>query len=89
MSCIMAYQDFSQIEKIYSKEEARTMMNLSEITYILSCKDPDIFLKIADFQNTGTVLSGTIFHIKLKLLPSVPVMSVWNGVARIGNRWRF
>lgn len=39
VSALMAYQDFSQIERIYSKEEARTLMNLSEVTYVLSCKD--------------------------------------------------
>lgn len=50
VSCIMAYQDFSQIEKIYSKEEAITLMNLSEVTYILSCKD----------QETSKVLSDLI-----------------------------
>lgn len=54
VSCIMAYQDFSQIEKIYSKEEARTLMNLSEVTYVLSCKD----------QETTKVLSDLIGDYK-------------------------
>lgn len=53
-SCIMCFQDFSQIEKIYSKEEARTLMNLSEVTYVLSCKD----------QETTKVLSDLIGDYK-------------------------
>lgn len=48
VSAIMAYQDFSQIEKIYSKEEARTLMNLSEITYVLSCKDQETTKVLSD-----------------------------------------
>lgn len=47
-SVIMAYQDFSQIEKIYSKEEARTLMNLSEVTYVLSCKDQETTKVLSD-----------------------------------------
>lgn len=54
VSAIMAYQDFSQIEKIYSKEEARTLMNLSEATYVLSCKD----------QETTKILSDLIGDYK-------------------------
>lgn len=48
VSCIMAYQDFSQIEKIYSREEARTLMNLSEVTYVLSCKDQETTRVLSD-----------------------------------------
>lgn len=48
VSAIMAYQDFSQIEKIYSKEEARTLMNLSEVTYVLSCKDQETTKVLSD-----------------------------------------
>lgn len=48
VSAIMAYQDFSQIEKIYSKEEARTLMNLSEVTYVLSCKDQETTKILSD-----------------------------------------
>lgn len=47
-SCIMCFQDFSQIEKIYSKEEARTLMNLSEVTYVLSCKDQETTKVLSD-----------------------------------------
>ena len=54
VSVVMAYQDFSQVEKIYSKEEARTLMNLSEATYVLSCKD----------QETTKVLSDLIGEYK-------------------------
>ena len=54
VSVLMAYQDFSQIEKIYSKEEARSLMNLSEVTYVLSCKD----------QETTKVLSDLIGEYK-------------------------
>lgn len=45
---LACYQDFSQIEKIYSKEEARTLMNLSEITYVLSCKDQETTKVLSD-----------------------------------------
>lgn len=48
VSCINAFQDFSQIEKIYSKEEARTLMNLSEVTYVLSCKDQETTKVLSD-----------------------------------------
>lgn len=48
VSALMAYQDFSQIERIYSKEEARTLMNLSEVTYVLSCKDNETTKVLSD-----------------------------------------
>ena len=48
VSVLMAYQDFSQIQKIYSREESRTLMNLSEITYVLSCKDTETTKALSD-----------------------------------------
>lgn len=48
VSVLMAYQDFSQIEKIYSREESRTLMNLSEVTYVLSCKDNETTKVLSD-----------------------------------------
>ena len=48
VSALMAYQDFSQIERIYSKEEARSLMNLSEVTYVLSCKDNETTKVLSD-----------------------------------------
>lgn len=66
VSCIMAYQDFSQIEKIYSKEEARTMMNLSEITYILSCKDQETTKVLSDL--IGEYREEKISHNRSEIL---------------------
>lgn len=48
VSALMAYQDFSLIEKVYSKEEARSLMNLSELTYVLSCKDNETTKVLSD-----------------------------------------
>ncbi|MCI9448559.1 MAG: type IV secretory system conjugative DNA transfer family protein [Lachnospiraceae bacterium] len=48
ISILMAFQDLSQIEKIYSKEDARTFMNLSEVTCVLSCKDGETTRMLSD-----------------------------------------
>lgn len=66
VSCIMAYQDFSQIEKIYSKEEARTLMNLSEATYILSCKDQETTKVLSDL--IGEYREEKISHNRSEIL---------------------
>ncbi|MBD5502208.1 MAG: type IV secretory system conjugative DNA transfer family protein [Lachnospiraceae bacterium] len=39
ISVNMAFQDMSQLEATYSKEGARTIINLSEVTCIFSCRD--------------------------------------------------
>ena len=48
VSILMVFQDLSQIEKIYSKEDARTFMNLSEVTCVLSCKDGETTRMLSD-----------------------------------------
>lgn len=48
ISVNMAFQDMSQLEHIYSKEEARTIFNLSEVTNVLSCKDNQTTREISD-----------------------------------------
>lgn len=66
VSCIMAYQDFSQIERIYSKEEARTLMNLSEVTYVLSCKDGETTKALSDL--IGEYKEEKVSHNRSELL---------------------
>lgn len=66
VSVIMAYQDFSQIEKIYSKEEARSLMNLSEITYVLSCKDQETTKVLSDLM--GEYREEKISHNRSEIL---------------------
>lgn len=66
VSCIMAYQDFSQIEKIYSREEARTLMNLAEVTYVLSCKDQETTKILSDL--IGEYKEEKISHNRTALL---------------------
>lgn len=66
VSVIMAYQDFSQIEKIYSKEEARSLMNLSEITYVLSCKDSETTKVLSDL--IGEYKEEKISHNRSEIL---------------------
>lgn len=66
VSVIMAYQDFSQIEKIYSKEEARSLMNLSEITYVLSCKDSETTGVLSDL--IGEYKEEKVSHNRSELL---------------------
>lgn len=39
VSCCLLYQDQSQLEMIYGDSGARSIMNLCEITYVLSSKD--------------------------------------------------
>lgn len=66
VSVLMAYQDFSQIERIYSKEEARTLMNLSEVTYVLSCKDSETTKVLSDL--IGEYKEEKISHNRSELL---------------------
>ena len=66
VSVLMAYQDFSQIEKNYSKEESRSLMNLSEITYILSCKDNETTKVLSDL--IGEYKEEKISHNRSELL---------------------
>lgn len=66
VSVLMAYQDFSQIERIYSKEEARTLMNLSEVTYVLSCKDNETTKILSDL--IGEYKEEKISHNRSELL---------------------
>lgn len=66
VSCLMAYQDFSQIEKNYSKEEARSLMNLSEITYVLSCKDNETTKILSDL--IGEYKEEKVSHNRSELL---------------------
>lgn len=66
VSVLMAYQDFSQIERIYSKEESRTLMNLSEITYVLSCKDSETTKILSDL--IGEYKEEKISHNRTALL---------------------
>lgn len=66
VSILMAYQDFSQIERIYSKEEARTLMNLSEVTYVLSCKDNETTKVLSDL--IGEYKEEKISHNRSELL---------------------
>lgn len=66
VSVLMAYQDFSQIEKIYSKEEARSLMNLSEITYVLSCKDQETTKALSDLM--GEYREEKISHNRSEIL---------------------
>lgn len=66
VSVLMAYQDFSQIERIYSKEEARTLMNLAEVTYVLSCKDNETTKVLSDL--IGEYKEEKISHNRSELL---------------------
>lgn len=66
VSVLMAYQDFSQIEKNYSKEEARSLMNLSEVTYVLSCKDNETTKILSDL--IGEYKEEKISHNRSELL---------------------
>lgn len=66
VSVLMAYQDFSQIEKIYSKEEARSLMNLSEVTYVLSCKDNETTKVLSDL--IGEYKEEKISHNRSEIL---------------------
>lgn len=66
VSVLMAYQDFSQIERIYSKEEARTLMNLSEVTYVLSCKDNETTKILSDL--IGEYQEEKVSHNRSELL---------------------
>lgn len=66
VSVLMAYQDFSQIERIYSKEEARTLMNLAEVTYVLSCKDNETTRVLSDL--IGEYKEEKISHNRSELL---------------------
>lgn len=66
VSVVMAYQDFSQIEKIYSGEEARSLMNLSEVTYVLSCKDRETTKVLSDL--IGDYREEKISHNRSELL---------------------
>ena len=65
VSALMAYQDFSQIERIYSKEEARTLMNLSEVTYVLSCKDNETTKVLSDL--IGSYQEEKVSHTRSQL----------------------
>ena len=66
VSILMAYQDMSQIQKIYSREESRTLMNLSEITYVLSCKDTETTKILSDL--IGEYQEEKISHNRSALL---------------------
>ena len=66
VSVLMAYQDFSQIQKIYSREESRTLMNLSEITYVLSCKDTETTKALSDL--IGEYKEEKVSHNRSALL---------------------
>ena len=66
VTILMAFQDFSQIEKNYTKEEARTLMNLSEITYILSCKDRETTKVLSDL--IGEYKEEKVSHNRSALL---------------------
>lgn len=66
VSVVMAYQDFSQIEKIYSREEARTLMNLSEVTYVLSCKDGETTKALSDL--IGEYKEEKVSHNRSEIL---------------------
>lgn len=66
VSVLMAYQDFSQVEKIYSKEEARSLMNLSEVTYVLSCKDNETTKILSDL--IGEYQEEKVSHNRSELL---------------------
>ena len=79
-SVLMAYQDFSQIERIYSKEEARTLMNLSEVTYVLSCKD----------NETAKVLSDLIGEYKEEKLSHnrSALLHCSDGKQNVSNEYR-
>lgn len=66
VSVLMAYQDMSQIQKIYSREESRTLMNLSEITYVLSCKDGETAKELSNL--IGEYREEKISHNRSSLL---------------------
>ncbi len=65
-SILMCYQDHSQLERIYSKEEARSLMNLSEVTYVLSCKDNETTKALSDL--IGEYKEEKISHNRSELL---------------------
>ena len=48
----MAVQDISQLEASYGKETARTLVNLAEITNVLSCRDSASAKMICDWAGT-------------------------------------
>lgn len=63
---VMAYQDVSQIEAIYGKEDARTLLNLSELTLVLSCKDTETTKMISDI--VGEYREEKVSHGRSALL---------------------
>lgn len=66
ISVNMAFQDMSQLESIYTKEGARTIFNLSEITCILSCKDGETAKMISGIA--GEYREEKISHNRSSLL---------------------
>ena len=51
-SVVMAVQDISQLETSYGKETARTLVNLAEITNVLSCRDNASAKMICEWAGT-------------------------------------
>lgn len=51
-SVVIAVQDISQLEVSYGKETARTLVNLAEITNVLSCRDSASAKMICDWAGT-------------------------------------
>ncbi len=66
ISVNMAFQDMSQLESIYSKEGARTIFNLSEITCILSSKDGETIKTLSNIA--GEYREEKISHNRSSLL---------------------
>lgn len=66
ISVNMAFQDMSQLESIYTREGARTIFNLCEITCILSCKDGETAKMISGIA--GEYREEKISHNRSSLL---------------------
>ncbi len=49
VATILAFQSLSQMQKVWSKEDAKSMIELCRIIAVLSCKDPDAARMLSDW----------------------------------------
>ncbi len=65
VSIWLCFQDLSQIESVYSKEDARTIFNLCEAKVILSCSDnqtnKDLSEMVGNYRETNTSVNSRLY----------------------------
>ena len=49
MATILAFQSLSQMQSVWSKEDAKSMIELCRIIAVLSCTDPDTAKMLSDW----------------------------------------